>query len=376
MTRSLFLAPLPQDRAHPGVGFAVIAAHIGLLFIANLYWPLQTVAERIVVQVFRSDTATSRVSSPDGLTPGAAPSLPGEFTRNPGSITARRFGRAATQLDLPSPDEAVVPNVPAPPAAQQSTPLSATPQTAREKAAPVPARAAPPASPAAPVPAVEPKPVPEPERVAAPAAAASAPPLAPAVQPAQQAVVTPPVATVTLPTPGPAPLPSPAVATPQPSVAASTLTAPVAPTAVSRSTVTLAAPVPAPATASAPGLASPPSGSASPSPSGTGPAAATAGPGGTGTAPGGGPQGQGLSPQLDLRLPPRYIYRPPVSLPQRSLSEMANEQLRRKPRDPFAEAVEGAANIDCQRETPEGPAQGLLAIGPLLKRAIEEKCKR
>ncbi len=87
-------------------------------------------------------------------------------------------------------------------------------------------------------------------------------------------------------------------------------------------------------------------------------------------------QGGGLSPPLDLRLPPRYIYRPPVSLPQRSLSEMANEQLRRKPRDPFAEAVDGASNIDCQKETPEGPAQGLLAIGPLLKRAIEEKCKK
>lgn len=79
---------------------------------------------------------------------------------------------------------------------------------------------------------------------------------------------------------------------------------------------------------------------------------------------------------MDLRLPPRYIYRPPVAVPQRSLSEMANEQLRRKPRDPFAEAIDRAANIDCAKETPEGPAQGLLSIGPLLKRAIEEKCKR
>jgi hypothetical protein len=87
-------------------------------------------------------------------------------------------------------------------------------------------------------------------------------------------------------------------------------------------------------------------------------------------------QGNGLAPPLNLGLPPRYTYRPPMAAPQRSLSEMANEQLRRRPRDPFAEAVDRAANIDCVRETPEGPAQGLLAIGPLLKRAIEEKCKK
>jgi hypothetical protein len=55
---------------------------------------------------------------------------------------------------------------------------------------------------------------------------------------------------------------------------------------------------------------------------------------------------------------------------------MANEQLRRKPRDPFAEGIEAAGNIDCLKDAPEGPAQGLLAIGPLLKRAIEEKCRK
>ena len=76
------------------------------------------------------------------------------------------------------------------------------------------------------------------------------------------------------------------------------------------------------------------------------------------------------------RFVPRYNYRPPLAVPRRSLSELANEQLRRKPRDPFAETVESAGNIDCLKDTPEGPAQGLLAIGPLLKRAIEEKCKK
>ena len=82
---------------------------------------------------------------------------------------------------------------------------------------------------------------------------------------------------------------------------------------------------------------------------------------------------------LNLSLPrmqPAYPYRPPMAVPQRSLSEMANEQLRRKPRDPFAEAMDSAGNIDCLREAPKGPAQGLLAIGPLLARAADEKCKK
>ena len=82
---------------------------------------------------------------------------------------------------------------------------------------------------------------------------------------------------------------------------------------------------------------------------------------------------------LNLSLPrtqPAYPYRPPMAVPQRSLAEMANEQLRRKPRDPFAEAMDSAGNIDCLREAPKGPAQGLLAIGPLLARAVDEKCKK
>jgi hypothetical protein len=127
VTRTLFIAPPPQDRAHPGVGLAVIAAHVGLLLIANLYWPLQTVAERIVVQVFRSDFAAYRAPSDPAATAAAA----GEFARNPGSITAQRFGRAATQLELPTPEAASTPVLPsaAPtPAAQQSTPLAVTPQ--------------------------------------------------------------------------------------------------------------------------------------------------------------------------------------------------------------------------------------------------------
>ena len=82
---------------------------------------------------------------------------------------------------------------------------------------------------------------------------------------------------------------------------------------------------------------------------------------------------------LNLNLPriqPSNPYRPSMTLPQRSLSEMANEQLRRKPRDPFADAVNAAGHIDCVREAPPGALQGLLAIVPLLQLAVEEKCKK
>jgi hypothetical protein len=66
-------------------------------------------------------------------------------------------------------------------------------------------------------------------------------------------------------------------------------------------------------------------------------------------------------------------------VPGLSLAERANEQLRRKPRDAFAESIQDAGTIDCLKDTPGGPdssMQGLLAVGPLLKRAIEEKCKK
>ena len=55
---------------------------------------------------------------------------------------------------------------------------------------------------------------------------------------------------------------------------------------------------------------------------------------------------------------------------------MANEQLRRKPRDALAEGMDSAGNVDCLKLNPDGTYQGLLAIGPLLKRLIEEKCKK
>jgi hypothetical protein len=83
--------------------------------------------------------------------------------------------------------------------------------------------------------------------------------------------------------------------------------------------------------------------------------------------------------------PSTYPYRPPLATPQRSLSEMANEQLRRKPRDPLAEGMQSAGDIDCAKAASEQGKQenindvntsGLLNVGPLLKRALEGKCRK
>jgi hypothetical protein len=73
-------------------------------------------------------------------------------------------------------------------------------------------------------------------------------------------------------------------------------------------------------------------------------------------------------------------------VPQRSLSEMANEQLGVKGRDRLAEGVSNSSNIDCTKEaTAQGATNkigetantgGLLNVGPLLKRIIEEKCAK
>ncbi len=65
---------------------------------------------------------------------------------------------------------------------------------------------------------------------------------------------------------------------------------------------------------------------------------------------------------------------------------MANEQLRRAPRDPLAEGIDSASSIDCLkdanaqgRENKIGETAntaGLMNIGPLLKRTLEEKCRK
>lgn len=95
-------------------------------------------------------------------------------------------------------------------------------------------------------------------------------------------------------------------------------------------------------------------------------------------------------PPLDLRLPPAartpYPNTPPNAQPRRSISEMANEQLRRDRRGKLEEGIDNAGDIDCLKDaaaqgkdnkaSDNVSTAGLLNIGPLLKRTIEEKCKK
>lgn len=65
---------------------------------------------------------------------------------------------------------------------------------------------------------------------------------------------------------------------------------------------------------------------------------------------------------------------------------MANEQLRRDRRGPLEEGIDNAGNMDCTKDaTAQGRENkinestntaGLMNIGPLLKRTIEEKCRK
>lgn len=90
--------------------------------------------------------------------------------------------------------------------------------------------------------------------------------------------------------------------------------------------------------------------------------------------------GGGLQrPPLNLNLPrtqPSYPYRPPLATPGGSLAERANAQLNPKPRDPFADAVNEAGDVDCLKGPPKGTNQGLFGIITLAQKLFEEKCKR
>ncbi|MDO8280341.1 MAG: hypothetical protein Q7T63_19760, partial [Burkholderiaceae bacterium] len=62
---------------------------------------------------------------------------------------------------------------------------------------------------------------------------------------------------------------------------------------------------------------------------------------------------------------------------QRSLSDMANEQLRRgRPRDKWAEGMEDAASADCLRAGRTETLGGLLAVPGLAARALQGRCPR
>lgn len=333
--------PLPLERLRPGVGLLVLVLHLGLLWLAILYWPLQSVlfdalqgaAQSVTVQILQK--TTDRNASADN---DAALSANPQAISNPGR---QRFGRAEVTLELPATQ------------LEASTPLAGTLQTAQA----TPARtvaAAVPAARATPSPEIQPNPIIETPARPVPQAVAAPERLQPVV-----------VRTLDEKLPEPALPQPPAAAPPSPVTAAAPLPAPAP--VISASTVPASSVNPAVMASNPGGVTA--SGAATAA--GTGAAVPGAG---SAAAPALPPPAAGAT--LDLNLPPRYIYRPPIAVPRRSLSEMANEQLRRKPRDPFAEGVEAAGNIDCLKDTPEGPAQGLLAIGPLLKRAMQEKCRK
>jgi hypothetical protein len=361
VTRLLLSAPnfipvFAPDRARPGVGLCVVLLHAGLLWLATIYWPLQLAVQdvrEVAVQIFRSGVPDKErpdaKASADSVAVNRSAQLEAAMARNPRSITTQRVGRAETQLDLPLVQDAVQPATPL--AAQQSTPFAGTRQVVIEKKSPVAEVAVVPSLP--------------------PVTALPATPVAP--------VVSTVPAAATLSVAAPAPATSPLSVAPGAVSATVALPAPAADTpvmAVPPLAITEPAPDSAAAAVASGALANV---NANPNPNSNSSgnlnenAASATSAGGAGM----GAQGDldSRSNRLNLGLP-RFIYRPPLALPRRSLAEQANEQLRRKPRDAFADAVEGAGNIDCLKETPEGPAQGLLAIGPLLKRAIEEKCKK
>lgn len=87
-----------------------------------------------------------------------------------------------------------------------------------------------------------------------------------------------------------------------------------------------------------------------------------------------------------MALPPAPVLTPALSpLPgpyriqrQRSISDMANEQLRRgRPKDPLAEGIESGSIDDCMH-APRDAQQvgGLLAAPALIGRALAGKCAK
>ena len=218
--------------------------------------------------------------------------------------------------------------------------------------------------------------------------------------------IPPPAPVPPLPAP-PAPVAPPAT---RPVIAATTAPAPTAPSPAPA----VASPAAAPSAATSPAVsgvqagasASPALGASAGSATGATAGSSTGSPSGSATGaatgPASGPSTGAVGatpsaaappvnrPPLNLSLPPAIRapqpYTPPTALPRRSISEMANEQLRRRPRDPLADAVEQAGNIDCAKDaTLQGrenqindstQTAGLMNIGPLLKRTLEEKCRK
>jgi hypothetical protein len=100
------------------------------------------------------------------------------------------------------------------------------------------------------------------------------------------------------------------------------------------------------------------------------------------------PPGWGIVPAPAPRaaLPPAPVLAPPGipaipgpyrTQPQRSLSDMANAQLRRERKDPLAQDVEASGRGDCLHAPKEGePNFGLLNAPILAAKALAGKCAK
>jgi hypothetical protein len=416
-----------EPRTRKVVWVAVIVAHVALLWLANRYWPIERAMRYVVLQVFRPEVPTNSQTAlvPRGISMSAqlraarqlsAPSLsaaqstPLQATPQIAVVTAQRSKSklALAPNAAPLAPKADVAKVIAPKKlsvqAMQAA-IENPSQTVKKivpEPAPIPAPAPAPMpipvpipAPVAPIPqATKKEPLAEPPKemtqsTIAPAPVAPAPaPLAP-VPPAAPTVSPPPAPQPPPAPPPPTPAPAPTPPTPPPPAPTTPevptrLAAPVqnVPVPASSASATRAAMVPAAAPAAGSGWGSAAGGSAQGAASAS--SSALGSPNGSVgvpvQVPGQTPQAAASAPKaLDLSLPnPRALspaYRPPLATP-RSLSEMANEQLRRKPRDALAEKMDAAGNIDCLKTPPEGSAQGLLAIGTIALQLWEQKCKK
>lgn len=410
----LFHAQYPASRPRREVWWAVILVHVLMLWLINLYWPVQRVISQVMVQIFRPQTS-SPPAQPTVLSAEALNTPPVNTDATQAAqrgVTARRSWQATPEPSLPTLSiEASTPlqttsllpalkpsrkraRASARAALKQQAAAAALDTPIRVREEPIIEAAGPVESPApdpdpVPVPQPEPAPLPTPIRVPPPAPV-PAPPAPVPPPPAPPAPVAPPATRpVIAATPAPAPsAPSPAPAVASPAAAPSAATSPAVSGVQAGAS---ASPAPGASAGSATGATA---GSSTGSPSGSATGAAT----GPASGPSTGAVGATPSaaappvnrPPLNLSLPPAIRvpqpYTPPTALPRRSISEMANEQLRRRPRDPLADAVEQAGNIDCAKDaTLQGrenqindstQTAGLMNIGPLLKRTLEEKCRK
>jgi hypothetical protein len=355
---------LARQRMSPTALVTAGAIHVALLWLLLQYSPLQQAIRYVVYQYVKPINPTAQPGSSRAIT-----------VRPP--VTPHQAENAPVFSKLPETSVPLKTTTQLPDTMQAKTPLPGR----RAPELPVPVEPPPLAQPEAPVPAEVP-PVPAQALPPAPAPPSEPPPTP---LPAPAPVDVPAAAPLPLPAPPPVPLPEPAPAPPP--VAAPAPLAPAPPAEVARPVQRLEGP-----TADVPVPANSP-GASSATPVLVGPPGPGVGRGGpASSAPGSGTPGAGTpspaAPPTSAvpQVPPAPIVVPAIPphpgpyriQRQRSLAEMANEQLRRgKSKDPFAEGMESAVVDDClhaPRDTPS--VGGLLAAPGLAARALGGKCPK